>query len=125
MSFENTEKESLDNNRTRIVTVNINGENWSFEEGGYYAEAPVFPLLCHGIATNPSFPRPSIRYAVDQQQTLWVGGENEILYAEDDIYLLGIIYEYNPISWARACHALGDDTVQAIIDACEWGYEEA
>ena len=121
MSFENTESPRNANNRARIVTAKIDGENWSFEEGGYYADEPIFPLLCYGVASNPAFPRPNLRYAVDQQHTLWVGAADDgVLYAEDDIYLLGVLYEYNPVSWARVCQALGDDIVQAIIDAVNY-----
>jgi hypothetical protein len=124
MSFKNT-NEDHGANRARIVTVELNGEDWTFEEGGFHAVSPEFPLLCYGIASNSAFPQPNLKYAVDQQHVLWVGADDGILYAEDDIYLLGILFEYNPVSWARACHALGDDIVQAIVDACEWNYEEA
>jgi hypothetical protein len=106
--------------RTSIISVNIDGQCWSFEQWGGIADVPHFPLRCHGVAVNNNYPEPRLRYAVDGSGHIWVGSDLEgVLWREDDAYILGLLFAYNPISWAKACESIGREAVQAIIDSCD------
>jgi hypothetical protein len=120
--YEDADPRSM---RTSIISVDIDGQCWSFEQGGEVADSPQFPLRCYGVAVNNSYPEPRLRYAVDSAGHIWAGSESDgILLCEDDAYLLGLLFTYNPLSWATVCVALGGEAVQTIIDSCDWSLHD-
>lgn len=124
MSFHNEDADPR-SWRSPIISINIDGQYWSFEQGGDIAAFPQLPLRCYGVAVNNGYPEPRLRYAVDGAGHLWVGSELEgVLLCEDDAYLLGLLFAYNPLSWAKACEALGQEVVQTIISSCDWSLHD-